>query len=130
MRARVERRRLMRAPPLTRCCAGLLAVALLGCGSAGRAGPEPEVSLADSEGAQTEFRALREQWVSTPLDARVGLERPLTAFVQRHPSDPQGRWARIYLAWIRLERNDPVLAERWLSLAEPGSAGAASDLLE
>jgi hypothetical protein len=102
---------------------------LASCGSAARAGPEPELALASSAEAQAQFRGLREQWVSTPLDARVGLERPLTSFVQQHPSDPQGRWARIYLAWLSLQRSKIDLAERWLALAEPGPAGAATDLL-
>src|SRR5688572_19832209 len=105
-----------------------LAESVLCCGSATRAGPEPEASLASSEEAQSEFRSLREQWVGTPLDARASLEPQLTRFVQRHPSDHQGRWVRLYLAWIARERNDLTLAERWLNLAEPGSAGAASDL--
>jgi hypothetical protein len=105
-----------------------LAESVLCCGSAARAGPEPEASLASSEEAQSEFRSLREQWVGTPLDARASLEPQLTRFVQRHPSDHQGRWVRLYLAWIARERNDLTLAERWLNLAEPGSAGAASDL--
>ncbi len=118
---------------MRRSARSCVAIALLGfggagCGSAARAGPEPEVSLADSAEAQSRFRALREQWQSSPLDARVGLERPLTDFVQRYPTDPQGRWVRIYLAWISLQRGELDVAERWLALAEPGAAGAASDL--
>ena len=108
----------------------LLGWALVTCGSSSQTGPEPEVALASSERAQSEFRALRQRWVMTPLDARVGLERPLTAFVQRHPTDPQGRVARIYLAWISLQRGQLELADQWAALAEPGSAGSARDLLQ
>lgn len=108
----------------------LLGWALVTCGSSSQTGPEPEVALASSELAQSEFRALRERWIMTPLDTRVGLERPLTSFVQRHPTDPQGRLARIYLAWISLQRGQLELAERWASLAEPGTAGSARDLLQ
>jgi len=104
------------------CCAAW------GCGARQDTGPEPEVALASSAEAQARFRALREAWVSTPLDARTGLERRLTAFVQRYPTDPQGRWVRIYLAWIAIQQKRLDIAERWLALAEPGSAGAASDL--
>ncbi len=113
------------------CLAVLLGVLawLSACGSSSQAGPEPEVALASSERAQSEFRELRQRWVMTPLDARVGLERPLTSFVQEHPTDPQGRLARIYLAWISLQRGQLELAERWASLAEPGAAGSARDLL-
>lgn len=100
-----------------------------GCGSAANAGPEPEVALASSAEAQARFRAIREQWVSSPLDARAALQPELTTFVQSHPTDPQGRWARIYLAWIALQRGELDLAERWLTLAEPGRAGAARDLV-
>lgn len=100
-----------------------------GCGSATSVGPQPEVSLASSAEAQAQFRVIREQWVSTPLDARVNLQSELTTFVQRYPTDPQGRWARIYLAWIALQRGELELSERWLALAEPGRAGAARDLL-
>lgn len=100
-----------------------------GCGSSSGAGPEPEVSLASSAAAQSEFRELRQQWAATPLDARTKLERPLTQFVQAHPMDPQGRLARIYLAWISIQRGELDVAERWLALAEPGSAGSAADLL-
>ncbi len=114
----------------SRLALGLLWVGMAGCGSSARTGPQPEVSLATSAEAQAQFRALREQWVSSALDARVGLERPLTRFVQRYPNDPQGRWARIYLAWISLQRGERELAERWLALSETGPAGAASDLLE
>jgi hypothetical protein len=100
----------------------------LHCGSSQHAGPEPEVALASSAEAQARFRALRQQWVSSPLDARVALERGLTDFVQHYPSDPQGRWVRLYLAWISVQRNELDDAERWLALADPGSAGSANDL--
>jgi hypothetical protein len=106
----------------------VLGLSLLHCGSGQHAGPEPEVALASNAEAQSRFRALRQQWVSSPLDARVALERSLTDFVQRYPTDPLGRWVRIYLAWISLQRGEPDDAERWLALADPGSAGAASDL--
>jgi hypothetical protein len=108
--------------------AALLAANLLDCGSSQRTGPEPEVALASSAEAQSRFRALRQEWVSSPLDARVSLERPLTDFVQRYPTDPQGRWVRIYLAWISVQRGRLDDAARWLALAEPGHAGAARDL--
>lgn len=123
------------------CCAALPSLAALGnfgalsslpalsgCAARQDTGPEPELALASSAEAQTRFRALREAWVSTPLDARTGLERRLTAFVQRYPTDPQGRWVRIYLAWIAIQQKRLDIAERWLALAEPGPAGAASDL--
>lgn len=109
--------------------AGCFWLALAGCGSAASTGPQPEASLAGSAEAQAHFRAVREQWVSSPLDARAGLQPALTAFVQRYPQDAQGRWARIYLAWIALQRGELELSERWLALAEPGPAGAAKDLL-
>src|SRR5690349_19868594 len=115
------RRALMLA--VAACCGALPA-----CGARQEAGPEPELALASSTEAQTRFRALRDAWVSTPLDARAGLERRLTAFVQRYPTDPQGRWVRIYLAWIAIAQKRLDIAERWLALAEPGPAGAASDL--
>ncbi len=110
----------------------LLATALapLGCASTSRAGLGPEASLASSAEAQAQFRALREQWINTPPDARGGLERACVSFIQRFPEDPQGRWVRIYLAWIALARDDTALAERWLSLADAGPYGAASDLSE
>jgi hypothetical protein len=108
--------------------AGLLAASALHCGSSQRSGPEPEVALAASAEAQARFRNLRQQWVSSPLDARVALERRFTDFIQRYPTDPQGRWVRIYLAWISIQRRRLDDAKRWLALAEPGSAGAASDL--
>jgi hypothetical protein len=108
--------------------AALLAAAALHCGSGQATGPEPEVALSSSPEAQARFRVLREQWVSSPLDARPALERALTDFVQRYPSDPRGRWARLYLAWINVQRGELDVAERWLALAEPGPAGAASDL--
>jgi hypothetical protein len=106
----------------------LLAAGTPGCGSKQATGPEPEVALASSPEAQARFRVLREQWVSSPLDARPALMRALTDFVQRYPTDPRGRWARLYLAWINVQRNELDVAERWLALAEPGAAGAASDL--
>jgi len=124
-------RRLTASPlpgPCWALAAALLALLAPGCGSGQAAGPEPEVALASSPEAQSRFRVLREQWVSSPLDARPALERALTDFVQRYPSDPRGRWARLYLAWINVQRGKLDDAERWLALAEPGPAGAASDL--
>jgi len=113
------------------CAAGAIAASsLLGCGAGKRTGLGPEVSLASSPEAQAQFRALREQWTNTPPDARVGLERAFTSFIQRFPDDPEGRWIRIYLAWIALWRGDLPLSERWLGLADPGPYGAASDLAE
>jgi hypothetical protein len=108
--------------------AATLVAAELHCGSGQATGPEPEVALSSSPEAQARFRVLREQWVSSPLDARPALERALTDFVQRYPTDPRGRWARLYLAWINVQRGELDVAERWLKLAEPGSAGAANDL--
>jgi hypothetical protein len=107
-------------------CAGMA----LACGPPARAGLGPEASLASSAEAQSQFRALREQWTNTPPEARVGLEHAFTTFIQRFPQDPQGRWIRIYLAWIALSRGDLPLSERWLGLADPGPYGAASDLSE
>ncbi|HEU4582365.1 MAG TPA: hypothetical protein VFS67_29110 [Polyangiaceae bacterium] len=113
------------------CAAAAIAAgSLLGCGANKRTGLGPEVALASSPEAQAQFRALREQWTSTPPDARVGLERAFTSFIQRFPDDPEGRWIRIYLAWIALARGDLPLSERWLGLADPGPYGAASDLAE
>jgi hypothetical protein len=113
------------------CAAGAIAASsLLGCGASKRTGLGPEVSLASSPEAQAQFRALREQWTNTPPDARVGLERAFTSFIQRFPDDREGRWIRIYLAWIALSRGDLPLSERWLGLADPGPYGAASDLAE
>jgi hypothetical protein len=106
----------------------VLGLGLLHCGSGQHTGPEPEVALASNADAQARFRALRQQWVSSPLDARVALERSLTDFVQRYPTDALGRWVRIYLAWISVQRGALDDAERWLALADPGSAGSASDL--
>jgi hypothetical protein len=117
-------------PAAALLCSGALVASLPSCGSAARTGLGPEVSLASSTEAQAQFRALREQWTETPPDARVGLERACTSFIQRFPEDPQGRWVRIYLAWIALSRNDLELAERWLGLADAGPYGAASDLSE
>jgi hypothetical protein len=106
----------------------VLGLGLLHCGASQNTGPQPEVALASNAEAQARFRALRQQWVSSPLDARVALQRGLTDFVQRYPTDPLGRWVRIYLAWISLQRGELDDAERWLALADPGSAGSASDL--
>jgi hypothetical protein len=108
--------------------AALLTASLVDCGGSQGTGPEPEVALANSSAAQARFRTLRQRWVSSPLDSRVALERPLTDFIQRYPTDPQGRWVRIYLAWISVQRGRLDDAARWLALAEPGPAGAASDL--
>jgi hypothetical protein len=121
-----------RAPLLSSLALGgaLAASSLPGCGAGKHTGLGPEVSLASSPEAQAQFRALREQWTNTPPDARVGLERAFTAFIQRFPDDSEGRWIRIYLAWIALSRGDLPLSERWLGLADPGPYGAASDLAE
>ena len=69
----------------------------LSCGSANRAGLGPDVSLASSVEAQSMFRTLREQWTSTAPDARIGLERPLTTFIQRFPQDSRAPQARIFM---------------------------------
>lgn len=132
--SRPRRSRLHRVAPGLRAAGAtlLLAAALgtAGCASSSRTGLGPEASLASSAEAQAQFRALREQWINTAPDARVGLERACTSFIQRFPQDPQGRWVRIYLAWIALARADLPLAERWLGLADAGPYGAASDLSE
>jgi hypothetical protein len=125
---RAPRSRRWRSAPAAGFVAALLGASALDCASSQHTGPEPEVALANSAAAQGRFRALREQWVSSPLDARVALERPLIDFVQRYPNDPQGRWVRIYLAWISVQRGKLDDAARWLDLAEPGPAGAVSDL--
>ncbi|HVZ35039.1 MAG TPA: hypothetical protein VG963_21585, partial [Polyangiaceae bacterium] len=115
-----------RAAPFQLVC-GLGWALCLSCG-ARHTGLRPEAALASSAGAQAEFRLLHERWTSTAPDSRPELERELTRFIQRYPEDPEGRWVRIYLAWIRLQLGDIPLAERWLGLADPGASGAATDL--
>lgn len=120
----------MRLAPRSRLIWGLSGLICLSCGGHRHAGLRPETALASSPAAQSEFRVLRERWTNTAPDDRRELESELTRFIQRYPDDPQGRWVRIYLAWIRVQLGDIPLAERWLGLADPGPTGAAADLSE
>lgn len=109
----------------------MLTLSVLGnCGRVVSEVPTPTASLADRRSSQDGFRQIEEQWLATAPSARRPLEKPLTQFVQAHPTDGHSRRARLYLAWLNVQKRDTVTAKHWLDLARTGANGVDGDLLE
>ncbi len=108
---------------------GLLAALVLavGCGGSGAAGDKPEAALAETLAAQREFRALHRRWVTASDAGRRRLEQPLSSFVARHPEDDRARVARVYLAWILIQRGKLARARELVDATRQGAAGSARD---
>lgn len=122
---------MLRRRPRTTPLLAITAVMLAGsCSRSNSALPSPTPSLADSRSSQDAFRLVEVQWLASAPADRGSLEVPLTLFVQAYPTDGHSRRARLYLAWLNLQKQDIGTAERWLALARTGATGVDGDLLE
>jgi hypothetical protein len=104
-------------------CAALLP----GCGGSGSAQGAPEAALATSRSAQDEFRDLRKRFVGATPAARARLAAPLESFLDRHGDDPRARVARLYLAWVYIQRGELARARSLTDATEEGALGSARD---
>jgi len=125
-------------PPLTssrwadpRCRSRLgwlpLLLLVLSCGDHQAPVSAPKPVLSDSRAAQREFRPLEQRWRRGDREERAGLERPLRDFIRRYPADDQSRLARVYLAWILMQRRNLDAALVEVRRAEKGPEGSARD---
>jgi hypothetical protein len=109
----------------------LLAAAIaVGCGSEGRLGTQPASSLASSPAAQREFRELHRSWLSAGPADRAKLEPRVRNFLERHGGDPRARLARLYLAWILIQRGELRSASALVEQTRQGPGGSAYDFAE
>jgi branched-chain amino acid transport system substrate-binding protein len=119
-------RRLVRR--LSRCCLAALAVGgLATCRHPQPAEPAPQPALADSREAQRDFRSIVGRWLEASPETRGALEQPLRDFIRRYPSDDLGRPARVYLAWILIQRKELTAARELVARARSGPAGSVQD---
>ncbi len=104
----------------------LLTLTLGACG--GRLdGPRPEASLAATLEAQAAFRVLYARWLERASAPEDALTRRMTHFVRTYPKDPNGRFVRLLLARLAMERGQLEQARVWVASALPGPDGNTED---
>jgi hypothetical protein len=112
----------------TRLAATLLAAGLAAaCASGASSQARPQAALASSLGAQTEFRRLHARWLEARPEDRRALERDLREYIGRHATDSRARLARLYLAWLLIDRRELDEARRLVDQARSGPAGSTND---
>lgn len=110
----------------TREISVLVVLAAVGCGGSSASG-RPQANVAASVAAQREFREIHRRWTtSTPAD-RPRLGPALEAFAKRHPEDRRARRARIYLAWIHVQRGRVAEARALVLEVRGGPGGVVRD---
>ncbi len=103
------------------------AMSSLGCSRGVAAVDRPTALLSASTSAQTEWAELRLAWEQQDSE-RAKLREPLEDFLRRHPSDPQGALARVYLAFILMDEENFLAADVLLARLERLPPGSARDL--
>lgn len=83
--------------------------------------------MAASLSAQRDFRAIQRAWTTASPGDRGRLEPSLVSFLERHPADPRVRIARVYLAWLYVQRGRVNEAVALVRLTRQGRSGTARD---
>lgn len=99
----------------------------MACGGGRGAAGEPHAALAETLAAQREFRILHRRWTTASDADRRRLLPSLEAFIARHPQDDRARVARIYLAWVLIQRGELRRARALVAETREGVAGSAQD---
>jgi hypothetical protein len=110
----------------------LLAILALvpACHSSKTTEAPPQAALAGSRTAQETFRPLKQRFVGSTAEKRAALEPNLTSFIDAHPKDGNVALARVYLAFIAVDKGDVARARSLLDQARPGPSGTVRDLAE
>jgi hypothetical protein len=95
-----------------------------------RAELAPQATLAGSRSAQEIFRPIKQRFTSSNAAERARLEPNLTWFVQAFPRDGNTPLARIYLAFIAIDKGNAARARKLVDEASPGPSGTMRDLAE
>jgi hypothetical protein len=90
----------------------------------------PRAALAGSRSAQEIFRPVKQRFVSSSTAQRAQLEPNLTWFIEAYPKDGYAEIARIYLAFIAIDRGDAARARKLVDEARTGPSGTTRDLAE
>jgi hypothetical protein len=113
-------------PPLT-----LLALAacsaISACAGGNGSDRGPQATVAESLAAQRDFREIYRRWAAGRPTDRGRLEPLLVDFLRRHPGDRRVRMARVYLAWVYVQRGELGAARRLVAETRAGPAGSARD---
>ena len=100
------------------------------CHSSKKTEAPPRAALAGSRTAQETFRPLKQRFVGSTAEKRAALEPNLTSFIDAYPKDGNAALARVYLAFIAVDKGDVARARRLLDEARPGPSGTVRDLAE
>lgn len=104
----------------------------LACASCSHSGKDPmlQASVAETRAAQAEFRALHRDWFALQPPSRGRLQPRIEAFLKRHPEDRRARVARVYLAWIEVQRGNLDRARALVAETRKGPRGSANDFAQ
>lgn len=104
-------------------------LAIASCSHSGK-DPVLEASVAETRAAQAEFRALHRDWNALHATSRGRLQPRLEAFLKQHPDDRRARVARVYLAWIEVQRGNLGRARALVAETRRGPRGTAHDFAQ
>lgn len=93
-------------------------------------GPPPAPALADSGSAQRAFRTLRERWHAAAPEEQTRLIAEFREFLATYPEDDQVRLARVYLAWLLVNKGALPEARELIEVTRRGPPGAAADFAQ
>lgn len=101
----------------------------LACASCSHSGKEPglEASVARTRSAQHDFRKIHRTWNTLRPEERGRLGPRLVDFLKRYPEDRRARVARVYLAWIEVQRGNVGRARQLVEETRRGPGGSARD---
>lgn len=97
------------------------------CGGAGAGELAPQANVAESLAAQRAFREVHRLWTSSRPADRGRLEPELRRFLEQYPSDRRTRVARVYLAWLYVQRGRVAEARELVRQTRQGQSGTVRD---
>ncbi|HEX7670979.1 MAG TPA: hypothetical protein VF395_15395 [Polyangiaceae bacterium] len=100
------------------------------CGKSAGGPVVPVPSVSSSLPAQEAFRRIEARFSDLSPEARPSLENPLREFLEKYGTDDRARLARLYLAWIELDRKHLTEARGLALPVRKGPPGAAHDFAD
>lgn len=109
--------------------AGLAATVLASaCSGAGQA-PKPVASLAVTAKAQTELRAIVDDWARSSRTERMAMKPRIMAYAKEFSGEPPALTAQALLAWVTMEEGFFAQAEAQATAVQArAAAGTTNDL--
>ncbi|MCE7894475.1 MAG: hypothetical protein DYH12_33035 [Sorangiineae bacterium PRO1] len=113
--------------PIPRELSVAIALGLAACGGGSSGELMPQANVAESLGAQRDFRDIHRLWTSSRPADRARLEPAIVSFLDAHSRDRRARTARVYLAWLYVQRGRVAEARALVQEIRQGPGGTVRD---